>query len=222
MSKQPKNTPHRSREFYAEAKRQAHELFLLGWSLREIAARILPGQSGGFVTIARWSKEVSEEGMTWQQEKAALEQQQREEDRRKYLHVLSQVKDRNLRLADKAMTALEMSLDNYFVRDEDGGILDIRRNPKTGNPIIMPRDFAPLLHAVHEVQARTLGMEQMPYGEVQQMVASEVTEVVDMVPSGPDPQLLKAIGDFVAQKSLASTPPPPVDAPGETPTSSEQ
>lgn len=188
-------------EFYEGAKRKAHALYLQGWSYRDIAANVLPGRSGGFVTVSRWAKRPDEDGVTWETEREALGKQQREDDRRRYLGMIAEVKDRNLSIAAKASQAIEMSLEQYFEYDIRGNIIGVKMNAKTGLPVIGPRDMAPMLHAITEIHNKTLGMDQLLPDEVVETTRSGVVESQPLL----DPVLAKRIGDLLAQDSLHGT-----------------
>lgn len=199
--------PKGSREFYDVARREAHRLYVEGRSLREIAEVVLPNRKGAFVTVQRWSAKPDEEtGLTWKQEKAAVEAEARELDRQRYLAVVQGIKDDNLKIAAKARMAVEMALDNYFLYDEGGRIVGMRTN-QYGNPIINPRDISPLINAFNELQTRTLGTDFLERREVEQLVAHDAPIVVE---SAIPAEQLKYIGDMLAQKvslvdSTAST-----------------
>lgn len=190
-------TPKGSKTFYEEARRHAHALYLEGKSLRDIAEIVLPNRKGAFVTVQRWSTKPDEDtGLTWKQEKAALEAEAREQDRQRYLAVVQQIKDDNLKIAAKARFAVEMALENYFLYDERGTIIGMRTN-QYGNPIISPRDISPLIHAFNELQTQTLGADMLERREIEQLVATDAPQIVE---AAIPPEQLKYLGDMLAMQ----------------------
>jgi hypothetical protein len=184
--------------FYDDARSKAHAYYLQGWSYRNIAETVLPGRTGGFVTIRRWATKSNEDGITWEQEKHDLAKEQRDLDRQRYLNIISEVKDRNLQIAAKASLAIELSLDAFFEYDLAGKPTGVKLNPKSGLPIIGARDMAPMLHAITELHGKTLGLDQLLPDEV----AGTVTHSPVVEATAMDKETMKRVGDYLALESM--------------------
>lgn len=184
--------------FYEQARETAHTLFLQGYSLRDIAAQVLPNSKGGYVTVQRWSDKPDEvTGLTWKQEKAELRAEERQVNRTTYLEVVAMVKNRNLRIAALATTAIQLAIEGYFEFDDDGKPVGIKLNGK-GNPVISPRDIAPLINAVNQIQTDTLGLATMEREDMEEAVSKDAPVTVNAL----DIDTVKRMGDWLALQTL--------------------
>ena len=169
------------------AHMRAKELYMQGWSLREIAQEVLPNSSGGFVTVHRWAKA---EG--WREEKEDLQRNQLEEEHKRYLGVVADIKDRHLRIAQKAAEAVELTLEEYIVEGEDGR-RRIKLNPRTGLPVIPAVALVQLIAVATDLERKTVGMDQLE---------TEDNEATATQASAIDATLARQIGDWLAEKGL--------------------
>lgn len=171
-----------------QRKSLARELYFQNVSLRDIADRVLPGKPNGHVTVHRWAVRDG-----WKAEREQRRVQEREQDHQRYLEVLSEIKDRHLRIAHKAQMAVELALDSYFIKDERGNMVDIRRN-QYGNPAIGGQALVQLLTAATQLEYQSYGMKDgLPKEDAEQVAISEAPRTVEA-----DPALLKRLGDLLA------------------------
>lgn len=185
-----------SEEEEQQRKSLAHELYMQGVSLRDIADRVLPGKANGHVTIHRWAVRDG-----WKAERDQRRTQEREQDHVRYLEAISEIKDRHLRIAHKAQMAVELALDLYFIKDEKGNVIDMRRN-QYGNPAIGGQALVQLLTAATQLEYQSYGMKDgLPKEDAEQMVLTEAPKTVDA-----DPALLKRLGDYLALEGVQSPP----------------
>lgn len=167
---------------------QARMRYLAGRSFREIADELLPTSSGGWVTIFRWSKQYH-----WKEEKEELERKAQEAVQEDFSGGLAMMAHRHLQLADKALLAVELALDEAFERDENGRIIAVRKD-KYGKPILWGQSLVMLLEKASDMQRKALGVgEGIPRQDLER--AASVAQVDEV---HADPMLLKRFGDFLA------------------------
>lgn len=178
-----------------QRKSLAKELYMRDVSLRVIAERVLPGKANGHVTIHRWAVR---EG--WKAERDERRQQEAVAEHDRYLEALSEIKDRHLRIAHKAQMAVEYALDAYFLTNEKGEVVGIRRN-QYGNPAIGGQALVQLLSAATQLEYQSYGMKDgLPQADAQTLVVTEAPRTVDA-----DPALVKRLGDLLAVEAATSS-----------------
>lgn len=178
-----------------ERVEQARQLYLMGLTYREIAARIGLAETG-YVTVSRW---VNQYG--WKAEREEQRQDEKKSKKETYLRRVATVQDAHLRLAEKIRIAAEFALDGYLITDEHHNILGVKTHPKTGLPAIGPYAIQQLIGMAADLERKALGVELLPTEDMAQISAP----TIDATPIDESQQeLLKRMGDYLAHSTLIS------------------
>lgn len=181
-------------EKYDEIKTRARELYLIGVSYREIAERVGLSESG-YVQVARWVKQYG-----WAAERSELEAKTKLQRRTNYITRVSVIQEAHLNLAAKVRHIAMMALDGYVEKDENGDIIGVKTNPRTGLPAITPYALQQMIVGSAELERKALGFELLPQ---QAMEEASTSTVVDATPEPAfDDEMRRRIGDFLAAQSL--------------------
>lgn len=181
-------------EKYDEIKKRAKELYLIGVSYREIAERVGMSESG-YVQIARWVKDLG-----WAAERAELEAKTKLKRRTDYITRVSMIQEAHLNLAAKVRHIAMLALDSYVEQDDEGNIIGVKINPRTGLPAITPYALQQMIVGSAELERKALGFELLPQEAMEQ---ASTSNVVDATPAEAFTEdMRRKIGDFLAAQSL--------------------
>lgn len=171
----------------------AHRLYLDGVSLRDIADQVLPGVSGGYVTIHRWAVRDH-----WKEEKQDLADRQKEAVHDQMIGKVIETAHRHFKLADLGEDVLFEVLREWALFDEHGRVVGVKKNDK-GYPIVGPRDFAALLSAFTALKRSSLGVtDALPREEMESVLGRGSVQVVE----DHDPELLRQFGQYLALQAV--------------------
>lgn len=196
-----------------ELRENARQLFLQGVSFRDIASRLLPEASGGYVTVFRWSKKYH-----WDADKEEQERRQKEAVHDKFVGKMLETAHRHYKIADLAEEVVLLALKEYIVFDPDTNQPVSLKKNANGNPIIRGEAVVSLLREATALKRAALGVtDAMPLPEMESGVQRQVVVEEDV-------SLLRQFGNYLALQSQQSPLPDAQDtdtAPEMTQTSAE-